>query len=229
MPPISQQESETQIVITLGAKPTNSVIWLHGLGADGNDFAGIVPQLSLPPQMSIRFIFPHAPIQAVTINGGMEMRSWYDILTMEFTDREDEVGLEQARSLVTSIITQQNQQGIASSNILLAGFSQGGAVALHTVLRHPEALGAVLALSTYLPFPDKLEDAKHKSNQNTSILMAHGEYDPIIPIALAKQSKQHLDHLGYSVQWHAFPMEHSVSTEEIEVISKFISDVLNTN
>ncbi len=215
--------AEDFIEITVGSDPTHSVIWLHGLGADGHDFEGIIPQLNLSKDAAIRFTFPHAPVQPVTINGGMEMRAWYDIISMDFSDREDLAGLTQSQKRVERIIENENARGIASANIFLAGFSQGGAVVLHTGLRYKESLAGILALSTYLPRPATLENERHSHNNTTPIFMAHGQFDQVIPLSFAKQSADVLKQLDYPIDWHSFAMEHSVSLEEIELISAFIN------
>ncbi len=214
------------IEIELSPSPTRSIIWLHGLGADGNDFAGIVPQLGLPEKAPIRFIFPHAPVQPVSINGGMQMRSWYDIKSLSFEDRADEAGLKESTATVKALIEQEIARGVASEHILLAGFSQGGAVVLYTGLRYHQSLAGIMALSTYLPLPHKTEAERSNENANIPIFMAHGQHDPVIPITLAQQSHEQLQAMGYNVQWHHYPMQHSVSPEEIGDITVFIREAL---
>src|SRR6185295_6786545 len=182
------------IEIETGPKPSAAVIWLHGLGADGHDFEPIVPELRLPAARPVRFIFPHAPQRPVTINNGMRMRAWYDILQLG-GGPEDEAGIRESQGLVEGLIADQKKRGIPSSKIVLAGFSQGGAIVLQTALRHPEALGGVLALSTYLPLSARLEKERHAAGARLPIFMAHGDYDNMIPLARAAQSRDALQAL----------------------------------
>jgi phospholipase/carboxylesterase len=213
------------IEIQTGPTPDAAVIWLHGLGADGHDFEPIVPELRLPPSLQLRFVFPHAPVRPVTLNQGMRMRAWYDILRLG-GGPEDEAGIRDSQRLVEGLVQQQVQSGINASRIVLAGFSQGGAIALQTALRHSAPLAGVLALSTYLPLADKLKDELKKENRSVPIFMAHGLYDDIIPLARAEQSKKLLTELGYDVEWHTYPMPHSVCPEEIADIAGFLARVL---
>jgi phospholipase/carboxylesterase len=206
-----------------GAHPDAAVIWMHGLGADGNDFVPIVNEMRLPPTLSIRFVFPHAPVRPVTINQGMRMRAWYDILQFG-GGPEDEAGVRASQKLLEELIAAEKKRGMKS--IVLAGFSQGGAVVLQTALRHQERLTGVLALSTYLPLNATLEAERSPANQGLPIFMAHGQYDDIIPLARAEQSRQVLERLGYKVEWHTYPMPHSVCPEEIADISQFLRRVL---
>ena len=217
-------ESETGIEIETGPNPRASVIWLHGLGADGNDFAAIVPELDLPP-FAIRFIFPHAPMQPVTINGGMMMRAWYDISDSAIR-REDERGVRDSQSRIEKLLAQEKTRGSSAARIVLAGFSQGGAIALHAGLRHPERLAGIMALSTYLPMADLLAAEAAMINRDVPIFMAHGSADPVIPIERAQRSKALLEQHGYSVDWHGYPMPHSVCAEEISDISTWLKQVL---
>jgi len=205
--------------------PVASVIWLHGLGADGNDFANIVPELYLPESLPVRFIFPHAPMRPITINNGYVMRGWYDIKRLDSLSEEDEEGICESEKAVCELIAQEKQQGISSENIILAGFSQGGAIALHTALRYPEKLAGVLALSAYLPLSHQLRKEALTVNQSTSIMMAHGTMDAVVPFALAETSHHQLETLGYPVEWHTYPMQHSICIEEIHDISKWIQSL----
>ena len=209
------------IEIETGAQPDAAVIWLHGLGADGHDFEPIVPELELPKP--VRFIFPNAPVRPVTINNGMRMRAWYDIFQFG-GGPEDEAGIRASQKLVEAMIAEEKKRGMGA--IVLAGFSQGGAIVLQTALRHPERLAGVLALSTYLPLHATLEAERSQANRNVPIFMAHGQYDDIIPLVRAEQSRKMLERLGYPVQWHVYPMPHSVSPEEIEAISAFLRGIL---
>jgi phospholipase/carboxylesterase len=209
------------IEIQTGPKPTAAVIWLHGLGADGHDFEPIVPELRLPPSVEVRFVFPHAPVRPVTLNQGMAMRAWYDIFRLG-GGPEDEAGIRASQALLEKLVADEKQKGIAAARIVIAGFSQGGAIALQAALRYPERLAGVLALSTYLPLSNQLKDEKNPANDKLPIFMAHGSYDDIIPLARAEQSRKVLEGLGYPVEWHTYPMPHSVCAEEIAGISAFL-------
>lgn len=209
-----------------GSQPTHSVIWLHGLGADGHDFAPIVPELRLPASLSVRFVFPHATIQPVTINGGMAMRSWYDILTPNLVKREDESGIRASERLIQALIARENARGIPTERIVLAGFSQGCAMTLHTGLRLPSKLAGLMGLSGYLPLIDLSDNERHSANTDTPIFLAHGTHDPVVVLERAEASRAKLVALGYPVQWHTYPMQHSVCAEEIHDISRFLQSVL---
>jgi len=211
--------------IETGASPRAAVIWLHGLGADGHDFEPIVPELGLPAALALRFVFPHAPHQAVTINGGAVMRAWYDVTG---DGRQDAVGIRASQVRVESLIARERARGVAARCIVLAGFSQGGAVALQTGLRHPERLAGILALSSYLPLPDTLAQEASEANRDLPIFMSHGTQDPVIPLSWAARSRDHLVALGYAVEWREYPMPHSVCAEEIEDVGRWLSGILPT-
>ncbi len=217
------------IELQTGVDPKWSVIWLHGLGADGHDFEPVAPQLGFTDQLAARFIFPHAPIRPITINGGMEMRGWYDITGLHFDRKEDRPGLEQSMRIVEGLIEQEVARGVATKNIFLAGFSQGGAIALFTALRLEATLAGVIALSTYLPDAGSSKNERHTANAKTPIFMAHGTHDPVIPLTLAEQSYQSLKKMAYQVEWKTYPMEHSVSAEEIRDISHFMHAVIGNS
>jgi len=206
------------IEIETGANPVASVIWLHGLGADGHDFEPIVPELGL--SAPIRFVFPHAPERAVTINNGMRMRAWYDIFQFG-GGPEDEAGIRDSQQLLGQMISAEKTE-----KIFLAGFSQGGAIVLQTALRYPKKLAGVLALSCYLPLAAKLPAEKNQANQDIPVFMAHGTLDPVVPIQKARMSRDFLEQQGYKVEWHEYPMPHSVCPQEIMDISRFISKLL---
>lgn len=206
--------------------PSVAVIWLHGLGADGSDFVPIVRELDLRGCPGIRFIFPHAPNMPVTVNGGHVMRAWYDIFGPELARREDEAGLRQSQQAIETLIANEKARGMAAERIILAGFSQGCAMTLQTGLRYPEKLAGLLCLSGYVPLGATLAAERSPANQITPIFMAHGRADPVIPIFLAEQSRDLLQSLGYQVEWHAYPMQHSVSPEEIEQIGNWFRRVL---
>lgn len=198
-----------------GADPSWAVIWLHGLGADGHDFESIVPELVRPRWPAIRFVFPHAPIQPVTINNGMRMRSWFDIFGFDSGTPQDEPGIRAAVAFVEKLIARETARGIPAGRIVLAGFSQGGAVVLNAGLRHAQALAGIVALSTYLPLAERLAAEASAANRATPIFMAHGSHDPVIALARAQTSRDFLQQTGYAVQWHHYPMPHAVCAEEI--------------
>jgi phospholipase/carboxylesterase len=208
------------VEIVTGPSPQLAVIWLHGLGADGHDFEPIVPELHLP--FAARFVFPHAPVRPITVNGGMEMRGWYDILGFGMNMRQDAAGIRESAAAVSRLIDREIERGVDASRVILAGFSQGGAIALHTALREPRTLGGVLALSTYLPLGDTLPAERSASNAATPIFMAHGSADPLLPLALGEGSRRALEALGYAVDWHVYPMPHSVCVEEIRDIAAWL-------
>jgi phospholipase/carboxylesterase len=213
--------SPQAVEIETGPDPRAAVIWLHGLGADGHDFEPIVPELELAAP--VRFVFPHAPVQPVTLNQGMRMRAWYDIYQLG-GGPEDDAGIRASQKLVESMIAAEKKRG--AQKLVLAGFSQGGAVVLQTALRHPERLAGVLALSTYLPLPATLAAERSAANRDLPIFMAHGAYDDVIPLARAEQSRRILEGLGYAVQWQVYPMPHSVCPEEIAHLSQFLGRIL---
>jgi len=213
------------IEIETGSQPDAAVIWLHGLGADGHDFEPIVPELQLPQRLSIRFIFPHAPVRPVTLNQGMRLRAWYDILQLG-GGREDEPGIRASQKAVEDLIAREGSRGIAARRIVLAGFSQGGAIVLQTSLRYPERLAGTLALSTYLPLAGTLAAERSALNQDLPIFMAHGSQDPMIPLDRARFSRDALAALGYPVQWREYPMPHSVCLEELADIATWLTQVL---
>ena len=208
------------IRIETGPKPEAAVIWLHGLGADGHDFEPIVPELEL--SKPVRFVFPHAPIRPVTINQGMRMRAWYDILQLG-GGPEDEPGLRASQKITEELI---RAQALPASKIVLAGFSQGGAIVLQTALRYPERLAGVVALSTYLPLAATVAAERSDANRDLPMFMAHGQYDDLIPMSRARASREHLEKLGYKIEWHDYPMPHSVCAPEIADISAFFSKVI---
>ncbi len=212
------------VEITTGEPLVASVIWLHGLGADGHDFAAIVQELDLP--VATRFIFPHAPVRAVTINQGARMRAWYDILSLERADVEDEEGIYASAAAIGALIDAEVERGIAAAKVVIAGFSQGGSIALHVALRHPSRLAGVLALSTYLPLATTLRAEKSPANASIPLFMAHGVHDPVVPEALGRSSRDCLQGLGYDVEWHSYPMDHSVCTQEVADISRWLHSQL---
>jgi phospholipase/carboxylesterase len=218
-------ETLEAIELATGPDPQYCVIWLHGLGADGNDFAPIVPELGLPRTPAIRFLFPHAPMQPVTINNGYVMRAWYDILGADLVRREDEKGLRASQSLIEAMIAREKTRGIAASKLVLAGFSQGGAIALQTGLRHAERIAGIMALSTYLPIAGTVAAERTAANREVPIFMAHGVQDPMIVLPRAISSRDQLIELGYAVEWHEYAMPHSVCGEEVRDIGNWLGRV----
>ncbi len=216
------------VEIESGANPSAAIIWMHGLGADANDFVPIVKELDLRNCPAIRFVFPNAPQIPVTLNGGYIMRAWYDIAAAgtDINKREDEAGLRLSQQQIEALIARENARGIATDKIILAGFSQGCAMSLQTGLRHPQKLAGIMGLSGYVPLADKVGEERHPANQNTSIFLVHGTVDPVIPIQRAQQSRDLLISLGYPVEWHDYWMQHSVAPQEIIDIGNWLRKVL---
>lgn len=208
------------ITLERGTAPQHSTIWLHGLGADGEDFVPIAEEINLP--VAMRYIFPHAPKQPVTINGGFVMRAWYDIASADIGAQQDTAGIRASQAAIELLIAQEIARGIPAENIFLAGFSQGGAIVLHSGLRHAARLGGILALSSYLPLADTLTHEASPGAKNTPIFMAHGRSDPVVPYALGKLSADKLQQLGYRVDWHEYAMPHSVCMEEVQDIQNWL-------
>jgi phospholipase/carboxylesterase len=214
------QIPDTVEVVT-GGEPEGSVIWLHGLGADGHDFEPVVPELRLAA--NLRFVFPHAPVQAVTINGGMAMRSWYDIRSFDADGRADRDGLLKSSALLDGLINREIERGIQASKIVIAGFSQGGAVAIHTALQTEQPIAGLMALSTYMPLPDDAANAVGR--KDLPIFMAHGQFDPVLRLEWGRASADKLVEVGYSVDWHEYPMAHAVCPQEIADISRWLAGI----
>ena len=214
------------LVIHTGGEHTASVIWLHGLGADGNDFAPIVPELGLAKNSGVRFIFPHAPKRPVTINGGMIMRAWYDVRAMDLTIGEDSDGIRESAELINEMINRESDE-VPCDRIILAGFSQGGAMILHAGLRYPQTLAGLLALSCYLPLPDSLDDEANDAARGVPVLMMHGDFDPVIPISTADRSRRFLQARGYEIDWQRYAMQHAVCPQQIDYIGNWIRDRLS--
>ena len=217
------ENTATPIEICQTETPIASVIWLHGLGADGHDFVPVVNMLNLP---NIRFILPHAPYQKISMNNGYEMRAWYDLFGLQSKHPQDATGIEKTQAYIESLIAKENSRGIANERIVIAGFSQGGAIALHLAARQQQALAGVLALSTYLPLQDKLASQKTSSSLNTPIFMAHGTFDEVITLERCQQSLGVLQENGYQIEWHQYPMAHSVYPQEMNDIRAFLQRVL---
>jgi phospholipase/carboxylesterase len=215
--PLETVEHET------GPSPQWSVVWLHGLGADGNDFAPIVPELVRKDWPGLRFVFPHAPVRAVTINNGVRMRAWYDIRDMNLANRADETGVDESVAQTEALIAREAARGIPASRVLLAGFSQGGAIALATALRRIEPLAGVIALSTYLPMAERLVKETTPAARRQPLFMAHGQFDPVVPYAGGDLSARKLRELGFDIDWHAYPMAHQVCAEEIRDLGDWMT------
>jgi phospholipase/carboxylesterase len=214
--------AEESVEIETGRdEPQGSVIWLHGLGADGHDFEPIVPELRLPEELALRFVFPHAPMRPVTINGGIKMRAWFDILSLDRDGLADEAGVRESTATLEALIQREIERGIDASNIVIAGFSQGGAIAMHAALRSKQKLAGLMALSTYLPLASELGDDVVK----LPIFMAHGTFDPVLPMALGRESADLLLAKGLDVEWHDYPMAHAVCADEIEDIRRWLLTV----
>ena len=219
-------ETTDQVTLTPSQSPAASVILLHGLGADGWDFVPIVEELGLPDALPVRFVFPHAPVRPVTVNNGYEMRAWYDIKAFTPEGRADAAGLAKAVRRVDEMLRAEIAAGVAASRIVLAGFSQGGAVALCAGLRFGERLAGLLALSTYLPFPERLAAGKSAANQDVPILMCHGRMDPVVPVGMGTEARDVLRALGYAVEWHEYPMQHEVCAAELREIARWLRERL---
>ena len=215
---------EQAVEIVIGSEaPQGSVIWLHGLGADGHDFEPIVPELRLPADLRLRFVFPHAPVQPVTLNGGMAMRAWYDIISLDRDGPVDEAGIRASAAILDDLIVREQERGIAADKIVVAGFSQGGAIALHSALRSSERLAGVMGLSTYLPLRNKFSDEVTVST--LPIFMAHGTLDPVVAMALGRDAADLLIANGFSVEWHDYPMAHAVCPQEIDDIRNWLLSI----
>ena len=199
-----------------------AVLWMHGLGADGHDFESLVPELRLEASPAVRFVFPHAPVRPVTINGGHRMRAWYDIAGFDRRARTDEAGIRESAAALGGLVRRERERGIPAERIVVAGFSQGGAMALFLGPRWPERLGGVIALSTYLPLPDTLAKEAHPANAAVPLFQAHGSFDPVVPQALGEQAREKLRRLGYDVDWRSYPMPHSLCAQEVEDIRDFL-------
>ena len=212
--------------IETGAQPTAAVIWLHGLGADGYDFEPIVPELALPDTLPVRFVFPHAPMRPVTINDGAVMRAWYDIFSLEGVRCEDDAGIRASQESVEALIARERSRGVPASRLVLAGFSQGGAIALQTALRHADRLAGIMALSTYLPLASTLTVEASPANRDVPIFMAHGRDDSLIAIERATISRDLLRNAGYKVEWHEYAMDHAVCREEIDDVAGWLRRAL---
>lgn len=215
-PGVGSDPALETVEISSGQNPSAAVIWLHGLGADGHDFEPIVPQLAWPGAPDIRYVFPHAPVRPVTINGGMAMRAWYDILTLTSERGHDREGVVDSVNQVAGLLQREIANGIPPERIIIAGFSQGGAVALQLALRYPRSLAGVVALSSYMLFADRIESQRSEANARLAAFVAHGTVDPVVPIAMGESAAKQLESMGHPVEWHTYPMAHAVCPEEIQ-------------
>jgi phospholipase/carboxylesterase len=213
------------VTVETGPNPTFSIIWMHGLGADGHDFEPLVPEILVGGMPSLRFVFPHAPVRPVTINNGYQMRAWYDIIGIDRRSAEDFEGIAASAAAIGDLIRQENERGVPTNRIVIAGFSQGGAMALHIATRHLETLAGIIALSCYLPHARELATARNPVNQATPIFMAHGTQDPVVPYPLGDESCQLLKASGYNVEWHAYPMPHALCAAEVSDIRAWLARV----
>lgn len=211
------------VEVETAPEPLGSVIWLHGLGADGHDFEPIIPELRLPESLALRFVFPHAPVRPVTLNGGMAMRAWYDIISLDRGGPVDETGISESTVILESLIAREEERGIGRNRIVAAGFSQGGAIAINTVLRTPERLAGLLGLSTWMALPGAAEAGGFDTS--LPVFMAHGQFDPMVPMQYGKISADRLADAGFNVQWHEYPMAHGVCPQEIADISSWLVSV----
>ena len=217
------------VEIETGPGPRHAVVWLHGLGADGHDFEPIVPQLVRPEWPALRFVFPHAPVRPITLNGGLPMRAWYDIAGFELSQRQDETGILASIAEVERLIAHEVGRGAPAGSIVLAGFSQGGAIALAAGLRHAQRLAAIVALSTYLPIADRTPVERNAANAATPIFMGHGAFDPVVPQYLGERSRDQLREWGHVVDWHSYPMAHQVCAQEIVDLAGFLTRCLSSS
>ena len=212
------------VEVTTGENPVGSVIWLHGLGADGHDFEPIVPELRLPSDLPLRFVFPHAPPRPVTINGGMVMRAWYDIVTLDAEGRADADGVRESTASLEALIDREIERGVAAGSIVIAGFSMGGAIAINPALNTGHALAGLMALSTYLPLPSEVDGAT--GSRDLPVFMAHGSFDPMLPLQWGRMSADRLRAAGFEIEWHDYPMAHAVCPQEIADIREWLLRVL---
>jgi phospholipase/carboxylesterase len=221
--PYTKTETTDSVVLAPAGSATAAVIWLHGLGADGHDFVPIVPELRLPTSLAVRFIFPHARLRPVTINNGYVMRAWYDIKGLALSGAEDEIGIRESENIVRALIQRELDAGVAANKIVIAGFSQGGAIALQTALRYPQRLAGVMALSTYLALRGTLAEEASKANRDVPVLMCHGRQDSVVSMQLGSASRDVMTKLGFAVEWREYAMEHSLCPDEITLIGQWLA------
>lgn len=220
------QQALPYVEVNPDVKAKATVIWLHGLGDSGNGFAPIVPDLKLPSELGIRFVFPHAPTRPVTINNGMLMRAWYDITSLDFNHRADSQGVKESSAFVANLIEQEIAQGIPANKIVLAGFSQGGVIALHLGTRYEKTLAGIMSMSSYMSEPEKLKEEAHSANKNTPIFVAHGTHDDVVPVFMGNAAFKVLQSNGYQVTWHEYAMQHNVCMQQLNDISSWLQQKL---
>lgn len=218
--------SQDLIEVETGPNPVATIIWMHGLGADGHDFEPIVPELAGRGERPLRFVFPHAPVRPVTLNNGYRMRAWYDIISIQRGAAQDEAGIRASHAIVEALIQRENERGIPSGKIVLAGFSQGGAMALYSGTRYPEKLAGIMGLSCYMLLESRLAAERSAANQGTSIFLGHGTQDPVVSLLLGEGTRRMLETQGYPVEWHAYPMPHSVCPQEVADIAAWLQRVV---
>ena len=218
--------SQDLIEVETGPNPVATIIWMHGLGADGHDFEPIVPELARRGERPLRFVFPHAPVRPVTLNNGYRMRAWYDIISIQRGAAQDEAGIRASHAIVEALIRRENERGIPSSKIVLAGFSQGGAMALYSGTRYPEKLAGIMGLSCYMLLESRLAAERSAANQATPIFLGHGTQDPVVSLVLGEGTRRMLETQGYPVEWHAYPMPHSVCPQEVADIAAWLQRVV---
>jgi phospholipase/carboxylesterase len=214
------------VTVETGPNPTFTILWMHGLGADGHDFEPLVPELAEDGLPDLRFVFPHAPVRPVTINNGYAMRAWYDLIAIDRRSAEDVAGIEASTAAIRHLIANENARGIPTHRIAVAGFSQGGAMSLHVATRHPDKLAGVIALSCYLPLAKQFASERSSANLTTPIYMAHGTQDPVVPLGLGDESRRILEATGYRVEWHAYPMAHSLCEAEVADLRAFLRKIV---
>jgi phospholipase/carboxylesterase len=214
------------VTVETGPNPTFTIIWMHGLGADGHDFEPLVPELLDKSMPTLRFVFPHAPVRPVTINNGYEMRAWYDIIGIDQRSAEDFAGIKSSADGIAALISREHDRGIPATRIALAGFSQGGAMALHVGTRHPDKLAGIIGLSCYLPLSRELPTSRAAANQSTPLFLAHGTQDPVVPYGLGDESRRLLEASGYAIEWHAYPMPHSLCEPEVADLRAFLRKII---
>ena len=223
---MSNRNALETVTVETGPNPTATILWMHGLGADGHDFEPLVPELLEAGMPALRFVFPHAPVRPVTINNGYRMRAWYDIIGIDRRSAEDFSGIQASADALTALIRAENARGVESSRIVLAGFSQGGALALHLATRFPEKLAGVIALSCYLPLAKEFATERSSANLTTPFFMAHGSQDPVVPFSMGDESRRVLEGTGFRVEWHAYPMPHALCAEEVADLRTFMRKVV---
>jgi len=223
---LSNRNALETVTVETGPNPTATILWMHGLGADGHDFEPLVPELLEAGMPALRFVFPHAPVRPVTINNGYRMRAWYDIIGIDRRSAEDFSGIQASADALTALIRAENARGVESSRIVLAGFSQGGALALHLATRFPEKLAGVIALSCYLPLAKEFATERSSANLTTPFFMAHGSQDPVVPFSMGDESRRVLEGTGFRVEWHAYPMPHALCAEEVADLRTFMRKVV---